>query len=148
LKKSIEKEQGANSCGSIRPEIFDKTWRTDYSQSEQPARVRSTIKDLRNVLELGHDSADEKFLDALQETKDAIGGGTTGTAVSLANDSLHHSPVVAAEPMKIPLITNSNLRLRSQQIAQNLFRCEEKRTSPERGQRRSDAGESCVRLLA
>ena len=54
---------------------------------------RSTIKDLRNVLELGHGNADERFIGALRETKDAIGEWHDWEELfSLARESLNHSP--------------------------------------------------------
>jgi CHAD domain-containing protein len=94
LKKSIEKgseEQTAAAASVLK--FSTKLGAPITLNRNNLHEYRSTIKDLRNVLELGDDSAHEKFLDALKEAKDAIGEWHDWEELfSLANDSLHHSP--------------------------------------------------------
>jgi len=94
LEKEIEKasnEQTAAAASALKfsaklaaPIVLNRNNLHEY---------RSTIKDLRNVLELGHGNADEKFIGALRETKDAIGEWHDWEELfSLARESLNHSP--------------------------------------------------------
>jgi len=94
LEKSIEKESKEQTAAAASVLKFSTKLGAPITLNRNNLHeYRSTIKDLRDVLELGDDSADEKFLAALKETKGAIGEWHDWEELfSLAKDSLNHSP--------------------------------------------------------